>query len=184
MGSVSLFERERGARQTTDYPPTPPRRPGGGGGVQDRCFQLIAGCSTSVFLGLGRQRRSVNAVGSQGRSERYVGGFSPWSHTHVRAASQLALGHADFLGEQYVYCKQFKSIQGETRMDCLPEFTEVGARFCKTDRRHSSCTNKRVEDSDLLAHVNTNLKRKTFGDYFLFWSARQFTVRATSFRRP
>ena len=32
--------------------------------------------------------------------------------------SRLDIGHADYLGEQFVYCKPFRSIHGrETRMD-------------------------------------------------------------------
>jgi hypothetical protein len=31
--------------------------------------------------------------------------------------SRLDIGHSDFEGQQFVYCKQFKSVHKETRMD-------------------------------------------------------------------
>ena len=52
--------------------------------------------------------------------------------------SILSIGHADFLGEQFVYCKPFKTIHGETRMDCVffippKPFYNTSGRRCFRD---------------------------------------------------
>ena len=35
----------------------------------------------------------------------------------IKLFSRLDIGHADFEGQQFVYCKQFKSVHKETRID-------------------------------------------------------------------
>ncbi len=55
----------------------------------------------------------------------------------IKARVTLDIGHADFEGQQFVYCKKFKSVHKETRMDhvfFIPPrpFYYVGGR-----RRHS-----------------------------------------------
>ena len=47
--------------------------------------------------------------------------------------SRLDIGHDDFIGTQFVYCKPFKSLHTETRMDCVffippRPFFDVGGR--------------------------------------------------------
>jgi hypothetical protein len=54
--------------------------------------------------------------------------------------TSLMIGHANFLGDQFLYCKQFRSIHCETRMDCnfliQPKLfydSDAGRRRCYRD---------------------------------------------------